>query len=192
MLVGGTSNAFADAGWEKISDKDGVSIERRPHNGSPYDELRASTTSPIAPKKFFATVWNYRQFPSFVPYLKTLKVIDEDGDKSHVYQQIGMPLVADRDYTLELKKRIDSETQVYQMLFQSADALGPPPHAPFVRASHIEGSWTLEPSDDGKGTRVTYFLYSEPGGKIPSWIVNLAQRDAPRALLLAMRHRAEE
>ena len=61
-----------------------------------------------------------------------------------------------------------------------------------MRARNIHGAWTLKPTADGKSTLVSYSMYNEPGGQVPSWIFNLAQRNAPRALVLAMTKRALE
>ncbi len=181
--------ARADAGWEQISQKDGVTVERRPRPGSSFYELRARAVIPIAPQTFFATVWSYRDYPEFVPYLKSLRVVGEQPGESVLYQQIAMPLVSDRDYTVRFYRAGEGETLVVR--FDSADALGPAPSAGYVRAQNIHGSWTLEPADGGRATQVTYQLYSEPGGAVPSWIVNVAQKDAPRDLLLAMARRAQ-
>ncbi len=188
LLAGSTS--FAEDGWKKVSEGKGVTIERRVRPGSQFDELRASAQAPIPPAQFFATVWNYREFPQFVPYLKVLEVLDDDGQTSHVYQRIAMPVVADRDYVLKLTKHVDANRQVYQMMFESAEGIGPSPSEKWVRVHNIRGGWKLEPTADGKGTRITYESFSEPGGNIPTWVANMAQRDAPRDLVLAMTKRA--
>jgi len=178
--------------WEQISQKDSVTVERRPRPGSSFYELRARAVCPVAPQAFFDTVWNYRDYPAFVPYLKSLSVLEEHEGSGTLYQQIAMPLVSDRDYTVHIARTIGADGRSWQIRFDSADDAGPPPGSAFVRARNIHGSWTIEPADGGRATQVTYQLYSEPGGAVPSWIVNLAQRDAPRELLLAMLRRARE
>jgi hypothetical protein len=176
--------------WEKISEKEGIVVERRPHAGSVFYELRATARLNDPPATVFATVSNYRAFAEFIPYMKSLSVLREEGDTAYVYERIGMPLVADRDYTLKLNKRVDAAGQVYSLDFESADDAGPPPQKSLVRAQHIRGSWTLQPGAGGKGTLLIYEFYSEPGGSLPSFIVNAAQRSAPREVVLAMIRRA--
>ena len=189
LWLGAPRLARAGAEWEQISQKDGVTVERRPRPGSSFYELRARAVVPVAPQAFFAAVSNYRDYPEFVPYLKSLRVLEEQPEESVLYQQIAMPLVSDRDYTVRFYRAGDGDKRVVR--FDSADALGPAPSPGYVRAQNIHGSWTVEPADGGRATLVTYQLYSEPGGAVPSWIVNVAQRDAPRDLLLAMAKRAQ-
>lgn len=182
--------ALAENQWLEVSEERGVRIERRAVEGARFEEIRASMRAPVSPAQYFRTVWNVRAFPKFVPNLKRLDVLREAENESVVYQRIVMPLVADRDYTLKLRRTVDEAAQVYQMLFDSDTEEGPAPTAPMVRARDIHGSWTLEPLDGGTATRVTYHMYSDPGGDIPSFIVNWAQRVAPRDLLVAMTARA--
>jgi len=183
---------YAADGWETLSQKDGVTVERRPHPGSDFYELRARAVCEVAPQELFAAVWSYRDYPAFVPYLKSLQVLDEQDGSATVYQQIAMPLVSDRDYTLKLSRAVSDDGSSWKMVFDSVENVGPKASSTFVRAQNIHGSWSLEPLDGGRATQVTYQLYSEPGGAVPSWIVNLAQKDAPKNLLLAMMKRAKQ
>ena len=37
-----------------------------------------------------------------------------------------------------------------------------------------EGSWTFEPIDEGRRTRIVYSLLTDPAGAIPKWIMNMS------------------
>ena len=67
---------------------------------------------------------------------------------------------------------------------------GPAESDKAVRLKVNDGSWTLEPLDGGKRTRATYYLYTDPGGSIPSWIANKANTMALPDLFEAIRKRA--
>jgi hypothetical protein len=56
----------------------------------------------------------------------------------------------------------------------------------------IHGSWSVEPDAGGKGSVVRYELFTEPGGSIPSWIANRAQRESVPDLVAAVLKRAKE
>ena len=43
-----------------------------------------------------------------------------------------------------------------------------------VRVRINDGYWLLEPRENGKKTFATYYVYTSPGGSIPSWIANKA------------------
>jgi short-subunit dehydrogenase len=50
------SSALAGEGaWQKVNDVDGVTVERRERSGSQFEELRATSTAPVPPARFFST-----------------------------------------------------------------------------------------------------------------------------------------
>jgi len=177
--------------WQQVTVKDNVTVERRVVAGSKLYETRALTSSPLAPDQIFAVLWDRRAYTEFVPYIKYQDVLKETEDEVLVYDQVKVPLVTDRDYVVWVKREIDQQSKVHKIMFRSADPEGPPQAKGHVRARNIRGSWLLEPRPAG-GTAITYTLYSEPGGWIPNWIVNLIQKkEVPKFLRLMLR-RAEE
>ena len=63
--------ADADAHWYVLSDRDGMVVERRLHDGSPFYEVRATAHSQLPPAAIFETIWRQREHPQFryVPVL---------------------------------------------------------------------------------------------------------------------------
>jgi ribosome-associated toxin RatA of RatAB toxin-antitoxin module len=178
--------------WEKISDRQGELVERRVIPGSPINEVRVTAYSPLAPAALFDALWKQQEHPEFVPYLKRLTLISDTGDERVVYEQLALPLLRDRDYTVRLRKSVDLAAQRYGVLITSANDVGPPADGNYVRVTHIQGSWLIEPSPDGTGTLIRYQMQCDPGGLIPAWAVNRAQRDAAANLVRAMLKRAQE
>jgi hypothetical protein len=180
-----------DQEWQPVTVKDNVTVERRVVAGSKLYETRALTSSPLTPAQIFAVLWDRRAYTEFVPYIKYQDVLKETENEVLVYDQVKVPLVSDRDYVVWVRRQIDTQSQVHKISFHSADPEGPPQAKGHVRARNIRGSWLLEPKPTG-GTAITYTLYSEPGGWIPNWIVNLTQKkEVPKFLRLMLR-RAEE
>jgi len=178
--------------WEKVSDTDGVLVERRAVPGLRVNAIRVTARSPLAPGAVFETIWKQQDHLEFVPYLKQLRILSDTGDERVVYEQLALPLVRDRDYTVRLRKRVDPAVDRYEILIESANDAGPPPGGGYVRVTNIRGSWTVEAGPDGKGSIVRYELQSDPGGIIPAWVVNRTQRQAAADLVRAMLKRAQE
>ena len=178
--------------WQKLFDKLGVIVERRVVVGSSIPEYRATTTSALEPSAIFETLWRHREYPAFIPHLKRLDVLSDTGDERIAYEQVAVPLARDRDYTVRIQRRVDAGAQRYQITFTSANEAGPPPDGHHVRVKTIHGSWTIEPGSEGKGSIVRYDVRSEPGGSIPTWVVNRAQREAIVDLVRAVLSRAQE
>ena len=187
LLFAGTAAA---AEWERVSDKDGLLVERRAVAGSPFPEFRATARSPLPPAAIFDTLWRHEEYFAFIPHLKRLELLSDTGDERVTYEQVAVPLARDRDYTVRARKRVDQAAQRYEITFTSANEAGPPPDGRYVRVSSIRGGWIVEPGIDGQGSILRYDVQTEPGGAIPAWIANRAQRGAVADLVRAVLARA--
>ena len=78
------SSAAAPTEWQMLSNRDGMLIERRHHDDARLYEVRATTYSPLPPAAIFETIWNQREHPQFVPYLKRLDLLSDTDRKSVV------------------------------------------------------------------------------------------------------------
>ena len=178
--------------WEKVSDKDGVLVERRTVPGLRVSAIRVTARSPLEPGAVFETIWKQQEHLEFVPFLKQLRILSDTGDERVAYEQLALPFVRDRDYTVRLRKRVDPAVDRYEILIESANDAGPPPDRSYVRVTNIRGKWTVEAGPDGKGSIVRYDLQSDPGGIIPAWLVDRTQRHAAADLVRAMIRRTQE
>jgi ribosome-associated toxin RatA of RatAB toxin-antitoxin module len=182
----------AAAEWEQLFQKLGVLVERRTASGSSVSDFRATTTSPLEPSAIFSTLWGHRDYPVFIPHLKRLDILSDTGDERITYEQIAMPLVRDRDYTMRIRRYVDLKAQRYAITFTSANEAGPPADSHHVRVNSVQGSWTVEPGSEGKGSIIRYDVRGEPGGAIPAWLASLAQREAIVDLVRAVLARTQE
>ena len=159
--------------WQPYKAKRGISVNRRPVSGSKFFEYRAAFTTPLAAQLVADLIWRNTTEVSGV--VKKRDVLRSSATERVVYDQVRTPVVSDRDYTLIIRKLADS--QRFQVIYQTANELGPPVPPKFVRIPAIRGSWTAE-SDGQGGTRLTYVSFSEPGGSIPAFLVHGAQFDS--------------
>ena len=189
VLLGGAP-AWASAVWDQVTEVAGMQVARRRLPGTGRYEVRVATVAPFPPQVIFETLWRHHEYPEFVPYLKHLTILKESPTDKVLYEQITMPFVQDRDYTVKVTAEREPATGRMQVTFVSAPEDGPPPQAGYVRVTAIHGSWTLVPTRDG-GTLVTYVVSSDPGGALPAWLVNRAQRHAAPALVKAMLDRVK-
>jgi ribosome-associated toxin RatA of RatAB toxin-antitoxin module len=194
LAAGGlfTGTAVPAVEWEKLSEKDGALVEHRVVPGSRIGEIRVTAHSPLAPVAVFETIWKYQEYLEFVPYLKRLKLLSDTGDERVAYEQLALPFVRDRDYTVRFRRRVDPVTHRYEVFIESANDAGPPPDGSHIRVTNIRGGWTAEPGADGKGSLVRYEMKSDPGGRIPAWLADRTMRHAAADLVRAMLKRALE
>ena len=187
-----TATAVSAVEWDRLSEKDGVLVERRVVPGSRIGEIRVTAHSPLAPAAVFETIWKYHEYAEFVPFLKRLKLLSDTGDERVAYEQLALPFVRDRDYTVRFRRRMDPVAHRYDVFIESANEAGPPSDGTYVRVTNIRGGWTIEPGADGKGSLVRYEMQSDPGGMIPTWLADRTMPHAAADLVRAMLKRALE
>ena len=182
----GPGSARAEEPWQRVTVRDGVTVERRPVAGSKIDETRATVSTSLSPAQLFAVLWDRRAYKEFVPYIKYEEILSDSGSEVLVYDQVHVPLVSDRDYVVRVRSRIDAASQVHRIDFHSDDPAGPPQAPGHIRVRNIRGGWELRPTTGG-GSEVTYWMHSDPGGSIPGWIVNLVQKkEVPKYIRLML------
>jgi hypothetical protein len=172
----------ADEAWATFDTRDGATYQRRSVPGSRFHEYRASLTMTVPPADVARAVWSAIT-DSAPATVKKREVLSRGADDLVVYEQIHTPVVSDRDVTLRFHR--GAQGQGFEIAFENANQLGPPPMAGFVRLPVVRGKWTLTPV--AGGTRVVYECYSEPGGSIPAFLVRGTQQsqvahDVDRAL----------
>jgi hypothetical protein len=131
------------------------------------------------------------KYPQFMPYMEETRFIADAGDGAqYVYHYIDPPFIDQRDYTLKLSNRIDASKRKYERHWSmAAEGIGPAPRKGVVRLSLCDGAWILEAVGD-HATKVTYWVYTDPGGAVPLWIVNKANHKSLPEVVQAVRHRS--
>ncbi len=169
------------AGWEEVQREDNVIIYGRFRAGSSIRELRAVGTLD-APNWVIKNVLDDGEhYPEFMPNVLESHVLVRDTTHHTVvaYAKLSAPLISPRDYVLFIhdeSKAAGGEGGgvVYKSRWEPSDK-GPAEKPGVVRIKVNEGSWTLEPIDNGQKTRATYQLYSDGGG-LPAFILNQASK----------------
>lgn len=160
--------------FTKIEEADGVLIESRPVTGSSVVELRLTTTTPKTPGSLCDAAFGDGKFDPEEPDLKSRKIISESADERVTYDQISPPVVSNRDYAARAK-RIRTDDDACKVTFEAANEVAPSKPSGWVRITKLRGEWRFERGDDGK-TRVTYLVFSDPGGSIPAFMVEGSRR----------------
>ena len=162
--------------WQQHKVKRGISVERRPVKGSSFFEYRASIGIPMAPALLIEDMWRTVTLKPG-PLVKKRQILKQNDTEIVFYDQIQTPVVSDRDYTMRLRK-VALGNDRFQMVFETANELGPGPDPKHVRILAIHGAWSLEPDPSvAGGSLVTYQSYSEPGGSVPAFMIHGAQVD---------------
>jgi len=181
----------AEPSWQKASEQDGVTVFARQKAGTDLTELMGQGTIDASPQAVMAMVFDYDAYPKTMPYIEACKVLsrESEGKVLYVYNRVAAPLVAKRDYVLKVSDASDwQDGRGYlKMAWTSAGGRGPSPAPGVVRVTTSDGYWKLEPRDGGKRTFATYYLFADPGGSIPRFIVDQANTSAVPDIFRAVR-----
>jgi polyketide cyclase/dehydrase/lipid transport protein len=177
--------------WKLISDKEGVAIYRRQRPASNESKAIAEIAAPAA--LVHAVIDDVESYASFMPYTAECRVLKREGYSVVSYQRISAPLTNDRDYTVRVhsSSKPGESGKVYTSHWETENALGPAEKSGVVRVKLCEGSWLLEPTGPNT-TRVTYMIYTDSGGIIPTFIKNTGSQIGLRKMFAAIRKQVRD
>ena len=169
------------AGWEEVQREDNVVIYGRFRPGSSIRELRSVGTLDAPNWVIKNVIDDGDHYTEFMPNVLESHILSRDTTHhtALAYAKLSAPLISPRDYVLLIhdeSKAAGGEGGgvVYKSRWEPSDK-GPAEKPGVVRIKVNEGSWTLEPTDNGQKTRATYQLYSDGGG-LPAFILNQASK----------------
>jgi uncharacterized protein YndB with AHSA1/START domain len=178
-------------GWVEAKKSDDLIVFARENGAVGTRDIVAVSEFGAAPEAVFRAVTDYAHYADFMPYVKEARVLERKSDtRVSVYAHIAPPLVDDRDWAIDVTLTPGSAANggVFKTEWSPIpDAV--PVRSDIVRVRMNKGSWTLEPLDAGKRTRVTYRVSTHPGGSIPSWVANRSNTVAIPDLFKAVRKR---
>lgn len=182
--------------WEQSGKKDGITIFSRAREGSDVLEMKAIGLIDGSPQEVFDVLWAWDQYDKVMPYTQESKVLrtENDGKVTVFYSVVNAPLVSKRDYVIRVTNASDWKDGKGFMKSEWTAITDPkvPERDGYVRTKINDGWWLLEPRDDGKKTFATYWVYTDPGGSIPKFIVNKANSGAVPDVFLAIRKAVAE
>jgi hypothetical protein len=195
--------ALAVATWALLSTFQQGRLYRMEGDGSDVVALRAEGT-------LKAPAWAVREvllraFESdrLSPYLAHRKVLHAEGCKEGandlpgcrkvwVYERYEPPIVGARDYAFRMDVVVDDvvEGGDFELRWTLDESRGSPPEG----VKHMvrnTGGWEIAPAG-GDQSRFRYHIDIDPGGGVPSWIVNIANKSQVPSVIAAVEDEARK
>jgi hypothetical protein len=184
------SVAGADAAWHSDGKVDGVWVERRDVPGSSFDEIRLTALSSLPLPALCDAIYPKEFNGKLEGRFKKRELLRETETERWTYEQISVAVVSDRDYVMHAKLDQPAATGRCEISFETDNRGARPPAPGFVRIPVIRGHWSLAPMDDGK-VRVSYSVFSDPGGGVPAFLASGGQKKAAVEFLKTILSRAD-
>jgi len=179
-LSGGAYAAHADDAWKPVASDHGVEIYRRTVPGSDVVALMGVGIVDAPVWKVASILLDTKRAPEWADSLKESRVLRRIGPTAYVeYNHIGLPLIIrDRDFVSEVQIDVDAAARTFALVYRpSGDGVPAPTHN--VRGEILAGRFEAVSVERGARTRLTAEVQADPKGLLPTWIVNMFQRNWP-------------
>lgn len=167
-----TSPVTADAGWKFASEKGGVSVWFRPFPSSSVNEVRGEAVFDVSAEALFAVLGDIDSYAEIMPPTALSKRLSDGTSARSYYIEIDPPVVSRRYYCMDVvlsRPRVDQFVSEWRMW-----PLGCSPRkSSMVQMADNSGRWRLSSLGPLK-TKVEFQAHMDPGGQIPTWMVNRA------------------
>lgn len=179
-----------DQNWELKKDKEGIKVYMKEDSESDFKEFKAVCVSGFSMLKFLGPIRDVERYPEWqeIKEVKILEMVNENDAIIWLHYDMPWP-VWDRDMIVQTKCEIDTVGGYVNYSFY-----GIPDHIAekegIVRVPAVSGTWTLKRTENGQ-TEVIHSMSINPGGSLPSWVVNIFAVDAPYLALKNIQERVK-
>jgi hypothetical protein len=173
--------------WEFIKERDGIKIYTRSEETNPVKSFKGEMDLHTDIEKMSKVIGNIETFEWWDEAISEIKVLAFEKEKFiryYLVYDVQWPF-SDRDLCVESLITNDSVTG--KRVVRATPLSGVIPEKPdIVRIKNYWQQWTMQPEDNGI-IHVVLEGSVDPGGNIPSWLVNMVITDTPLNIMRKVR-----
>jgi len=191
-LVMITNTAMAQNDWKLSTDKEGIKVYTSLMPGSKIKAIRVESTLDATPSELVAMVMDIKNSPQWVYHTKSAALIKQvSPSELYYYSEVNLPWpVANRDFVAHLIVTQDPDTKIVTIAGPVVPGLVPEKKG-IVRIDHSNGKWTITPTASGQ-INVEYTIFVDPGGDLPSWLVNMFATQGPLQIFRSLKQQLQK
>jgi len=177
-------------GWVFKNEKNGVKVYYK--KTSDVHEIKMITSMKATLSGVVQLLNEVENYPKWGYKLSEAKLLKRVNDQEFYYwSKLDFPWpLNDRDIVVQAKVEQDSASRrVTSTSWAKPNYL--PENKDVVRIKTTTTKWTIVPGSGG-WLYIEYYIYSNPGGNIPDWLVNMAIDIGPLETLSNMRKMLQE
>lgn len=171
-------------GYERLGESHGVTVYKHKKSGALAAEGLFAGDPAAVQKALLA----YDRHATFNKHIKYSRVLARGKRWLLVYQELKLPVISNRDFTLYVSWGRRKQGRWVQ--FWTANERGPKRRKGIVRVRRHRGGWQLEPRSAGR-TFARYEADIDLGGWVPGWLARSGtKRELPK-LFVGLRQMVE-
>ncbi|MGZ3752942.1 MAG: START domain-containing protein [Mucilaginibacter sp.] len=174
-----TTTVSAQTEWKLSTDKEGIKIYTSLVPGSKVKAIKVECTMDATASQLVAMVMDVKNSPDWVYRTKSAVLIKQvSPSELYYYSEVNLPWpAANRDFVAHLIVNQDPDTKIVTIEAPVVTGLVPVKKG-IVRIDHSNGKWTITPTGNDH-VKVEYSIHVDPGGDLPSWLVNMFATEGP-------------
>ena len=190
FFIGSSVSYANEIVWKLEKEKRGVQVFTRVKEDSVLKEFKGIITVDVAQQKLVNTLKDVAHYDQWMPDIESVKLLSAD-EKSHLhYIKSDLPWpVSNRDGIYQFNYKTLTNGDIRADVSAKPTALDKVKRT--IRIPYVSGYWLLSANGE-KSTTVTYQLHADPGGSIPTWLINSSVVDAPYQILLNLKSYVEK
>jgi hypothetical protein len=168
---------FAQGKWELRKNENGIQVFTRKAAIGSVKELRVLCELDVTQAQLISTILDIGNYNSWIYANKKSSIIKVEGPQKIIYYtQSHLPWpIKDRDLVVELNMNPTPELLNIQVK-SIPDYM--PKNPDYVRVPYSLATWNVTQAPNNK-LKVDYTFSIDPGGSIPSWLVNATMAIGP-------------
>lgn len=166
------SNLKSQPIWQLIKDKNNIKVYTADAKSSKYKQIKVVGEFDGTPEKLIALFLDVPKQKEWVYGTKQAKLVKKISNNELLYYvETSLPWpVSNRDVVIHMKIDRNRTGNLYITTRDEPNAVAE--NKGKVRVSKFTGDWTVKVAGKNK-LDITYLLFVDPGGTLPSWAVNL-------------------
>jgi hypothetical protein len=178
-LLGQIFFAAGQDNWDLRKEKNGIKVFTANVPDSKIRAIKVVAEYDAAPQQVAAVVMDIGVATDWVTHLKSCTLIKRiSKNELYYYAEVELPWpAANRDFVAHLTVRQDAGTRIVTIDGPAVPQIVPKKKG-IVRINNSEGKWVITPMRNNH-VKVEYTMHVDPGGSLPSWLINMFATDAP-------------
>jgi hypothetical protein len=173
------ASLFAQNPWVFKKEKDGIKIYSRHSDISRFNDLKIEVDLPGTPAQLGDILFDVEKYPQWAYGTKTCVLVKKINNREIIYySEIDVPWPAsNRDFYANFKLTYDSSGRSLNVISVGLKNYQPD-KKDLVRIPLSRGLWNVSAISDKK-IHLQYILQLDPGGSVPTWVLNLFATKGP-------------
>ena len=160
--------------WNLVIEEEGIRVYQRKIKDKPVYEFKGTVVINAPVLHIAALALDYENYQKWQPSILQFKRLQTTTPYRFMnYFAVDLPWpVNDRDFISKNILSVDAHKKWLHLTWTNAKHRSMPVRKGFIRVPYSSGKWSLKSIKDGKATWAEFRSAGDPGGAIPSWLIN--------------------